>query len=147
MAQWPNNLMPIPLSSLPALNASLNATSAVLLTTGWFLIRSGRIQAHRRCMISACVTSTLFLISYVIYHAQIGSKPYPGTGVMRTVYFSILIPHVLLAATVVPLAITTLLRGLRRDDIRHRRIAKITLPIWLFVSVTGVIVYVMLYVT
>jgi uncharacterized membrane protein YozB (DUF420 family) len=135
------------LSSLPALNASLNATSAILLTIGWFLIHSGRIEAHRRVMIAACVTSTLFLISYVTYHAQIGSKPFPGTGLIRIVYFSILIPHVVLAAAVVPLAIMTLLRGLRRDDIRHRRIAKITLPLWLFVSVTGVIVYVMLYVT
>jgi uncharacterized membrane protein YozB (DUF420 family) len=128
------------LSSLPALNASLNATSAILLTIGWWLIHSrrpGRINAHRRVMISACVTSTLFLISYVIYHAQIGSKPYPGTGAMRIVYFSILIPHVVLAATVVPLALITLTRGLRRDDARHRRIAKITLPIWWFVSVTG----------
>lgn len=134
------------LSSLPALNASLNATSAMLLTIGWFLIRSGRIEAHHRAMISACVTSTLFLISYVTYHAQIGSKPFPGTGLIRIVYFSILIPHVVLAAVVVPLAVMTLLRGLRRDDTRHRRIAKITLPLWLFVSVTGVIVYVMLYV-
>ena len=133
------------LSSLPALNASLNATSAVLLTIGWFLIRARRIRAHRRMMITACVTSTLFLISYVTYHAQIGSKPFPGTGPIRIVYFSILIPHVVLAATVVPLAVVTLLRGLRRDDVRHRRIARITLPLWLFVSVTGVIVYAMLY--
>jgi len=133
------------LSSLPALNASLNATSAVLLTIGWFLIRARRIRAHRRMMITACVTSTLFLISYVTYHAQIGSKPFPGTGPIRIVYFSILIPHVVLAATVVPLAVVTLLRGLRRDDARHRRIARITLPLWLFVSVTGVIVYAMLY--
>ena len=133
------------LSSLPALNASLNATSAVLLTIGWFLIRARRIRAHRRMMITACVTSTLFLICYVTYHAQIGSKPFPGTGPVRIVYFSILIPHVVLAATVVPLAVVTLLRGLRRDDVRHRRIARITLPLWLFVSVTGVIVYAMLY--
>ncbi len=133
------------LADLPALNATLNATSALLLTTGWLLIRSGRIAAHRRFMIAAFVTSSLFLISYVVYHAQIGSKPYPGTGVLRTVYFSILIPHVTLAAAVVPLAITTLSRGLRRLDDRHRRIARWTLPLWLFVSVTGVIVYLMLY--
>ena len=132
-------------SSLPALNASLNALSAILLTTGWLLIRSGRIAAHRRAMIAACVTSALLLVSYVTYHVQIGSKPFPGTGLIRLVYFSILIPHVVLAAAVVPLAVVTLLRGLRRDDVRHRRIAKITLPIWWFVSVTGVIVYVMLY--
>jgi uncharacterized membrane protein YozB (DUF420 family) len=131
--------------TLPALNATLNATSAVLLTTGWLFIKSGRIAAHRRCMISAFVTSSLFLISYVVYHAQSGSKPFPGTGFARYVYFSILIPHVTLAAAVVPLAIITLRRGLRRDDDRHRRLARWTLPIWLFVSVTGVIVYVMLY--
>ena len=133
------------LSDLPVLNATLNATSAVLLTTGWFLIRARRIDAHRRCMIAAFVTSSLFLISYVTYHAQFGSKPYTGMGVMRIVYFTILIPHVILAAAVVPLALITLRRGLRRDDARHRRLARITLPIWLFVSVTGVMVYVMLY--
>ena len=111
----------------------------------WFLIKARRIEAHRRVMLAAFATSALFLISYVIYHAQIGSKPFPGTGVIRTVYFAILIPHVVLAAAVLPLAILTLRRGLRRDDRRHRRIARITLPIWLFVSVTGVIVYLMLY--
>ena len=132
-------------TDLPHLNAALNATAAVLLTTGWFLIKSGRIKAHRRCMIAAFVTSALFLISYVTYHAQVGSKPFPGTGIVRTIYFSILIPHVLLAAAVLPLAIVTLRRGLRRDDARHRRLARITLPIWLFVSVTGVVVYGMLY--
>ena len=130
---------------LPTLNAILNATSAVLLSCGWLMIRSGRIDAHRRFMIAACTTSTMFLISYVVYHSHAGSKPYPGTGILRTVYFSILIPHVILAAAVVPLAWTTLRRGLRRDDVRHRRIARWTLPLWLFVSVTGVIVYVMLY--
>ena len=131
--------------TLPALNATLNAASAALLTTGWFFIKPGNVTAHRRCMISAFVASSLFLISYVIYHAQAGSKPYPGTGAMRYVYFSILIPHVTLAAVVLPMAIITLGRGLRREDIRHRRLARWTLPIWLFVSVTGVIVYVMLY--
>ena len=133
------------LSDLPALNAALNATSAVLLTTGWFLIRARRIQAHRRCMLAAFTTSSLFLISYVVYHAQVGSKPFPGTGVARVVYFSILIPHVVLAAAVLPMAIVTLTRGLKRQDARHRPIARWTLPIWLFVSVTGVVVYVMLY--
>lgn len=133
------------LTALPTLNATLNATSAVLLTTAWFLIKSRRIEAHRRCMIAAFVTSSLFLVSYVIYHAQAGSKPYLGTGVMRVVYFTILIPHVVLAAAVLPLAIVTLRRGLRRDDVRHRRLARITLPLWLFVSVTGVVVYAMLY--
>jgi uncharacterized membrane protein YozB (DUF420 family) len=135
----------MPVSSLPALNATLNATSAILLTIGWFLIKARRIQAHRRCMIAAFTSSSLFLTSYLIYHAQVGSKPYPGTGVMRTIYFSILIPHVVLAAAVLPMAILTLRRGLRRDDARHKRLARITLPLWLFVSVTGVVVYVMLY--
>lgn len=133
------------ISDLPALNAALNATSAVLLTTGWVLIKSHRIAAHRRCMIAAFVTSSLFLTSYLVYHAHIGSKPYPGTGLMRTIYFSILIPHVSLAAVVLPMALVTLSRGLRRQDDRHRRIARWTLPLWLFVSVTGVIVYFMLY--
>jgi uncharacterized membrane protein YozB (DUF420 family) len=132
-------------ADLPALNATLNGTSAILLTIGWRHIRAGRIGAHRRCMIAAFVVSTLFLISYVIYHAQAGSTPYPGTGAMRAIYFSILIPHILLAAAVPPLAIVTLSRGLRRADERHRRIARWTLPVWLFVSVTGVIVYLMLY--
>ena len=133
------------IADLPTLNAALNATSTVLLVTAWFLIKARRIEAHRRVMLAAFGTSALFLISYVIYHAQIGSKPFPGTGLIRTIYFAILIPHVILAAAVLPLAILTLRRGLRRDDKRHRRIARITLPIWLFVSVTGVIVYVMLY--
>jgi putative membrane protein len=135
----------VPASSLPALNATLNATSAILLTIGWFHIKARRIRTHRRFMISAFISSSLFLLSYVIYHAQVGSKPFPGTGVARTIYFSILIPHVTLAAVVLPMAIVTLRRGLRRDDSRHRRLARVTLPLWLFVSVTGVIVYVMLY--
>ncbi|MEZ5316622.1 MAG: DUF420 domain-containing protein [Vicinamibacterales bacterium] len=132
-------------TDLPALNATLNAISAVLLVAAWVQIRARRIQAHRRLMISAFVTSALFLTSYVVYHAQAGSKPFPGTGIARTIYFAILIPHVVLAAVVLPLAIVTLRRGLRRDDARHRRIARWTLPLWLFVSVTGVVVYLMLY--
>jgi uncharacterized membrane protein YozB (DUF420 family) len=96
-------------------------------------------------MIAAFVASSLFLVSYLTYHSHIGSKPFPGTGAIRVVYFSILIPHVVLAAVVLPLAVVTLTRGLRRQDDRHRRIARWTLPLWLFVSVTGVIVYVMLY--
>jgi uncharacterized membrane protein YozB (DUF420 family) len=133
------------LSYLPALNATLNAISAILLTIGWTYIKRGRIRQHRRCMIAAFTTSSLFLISYVVYHAQIGSKPFPGSGPIRVIYFLILIPHVVLAAVVLPMAIVTLRRGLRRDDDRHRRIAKWTLPLWLFVSVTGVVVYLMLY--
>ena len=132
-------------ADLPHLNATLNAVAGVLLTIGWILIRHRRVAAHRRCMIAACVTSALFLVSYVTYHAQVGSRPFPGTGIMRTVYFAVLIPHVVLAAAVLPLAIVTLRRGLVRDDRRHRRIARWTIPIWLFVSVSGVIVYLMLY--
>jgi uncharacterized membrane protein YozB (DUF420 family) len=132
-------------TDLPHLNAALNALSAILLTAGYSFIRAGQITAHKRCMISAFAVSALFLASYVTYHAQVGSRPFPGTGVARTIYFSILIPHVVLAAAVLPLALITLRRGLRRDDARHQRIARWTLPIWLFVSVTGVVVYLMLY--
>ncbi len=135
----------ISVSDLPHLNATLNAISALLLVTGFLLVKSGRINAHRRAMLGACAASALFLVSYVTYHAQVGSRPFPGTGAIRIVYFSVLIPHVLLAAAILPLAIVTVGRGLRRDDARHRRIARWTLPLWLFVSVTGVIVYVMLY--
>ena len=130
---------------LPALNAALNATSAILLTIGYIFIKQRRIAAHRRMMISAFVASGMFLTSYVIYHAQVGSKPFPGTGIARTIYFSILIPHVILAAVVLPMALITLRRGLVRNDQAHRRIARITLPLWLYVSITGVIVYLMLY--
>ena len=132
-------------TDLPTLNASLNALCTVLLLVAYMHIRGGRIEQHRKTMLAAFATSVLFLISYVTYHAQVGSKPFPGTGLLRTVYFAILIPHVILAAAVVPLALLTLRRGLRRDDERHRAIARWTLPIWLFVSVTGVIVSVMLY--
>jgi uncharacterized membrane protein YozB (DUF420 family) len=133
------------LSDLPALNASLNATAGVLLVIGYTLIRRGRIRQHRAVMITACAVSALFLTSYVIYHANIGSKPFPGRGPVRMVYFSILITHVVLAATVLPLAIVTLARGLRGRFERHIAIARWTFPIWLYVSVTGVIVYLMLY--
>ena len=133
------------ISSLPHLNALLNATATVLLVTGWLLIKRRRIQQHRAVMIAAVITSAAFLTSYVIYHANAGSKPFPGTGVIRTVYFAILIPHVILAAVSLPPILITFIRGLRRDDQRHRRIARWTLPVWLYVSVTGVIVYVMLY--
>ncbi|NQW05375.1 MAG: DUF420 domain-containing protein [Acidobacteria bacterium] len=132
-------------TDLPALNASLNALCTVLLVIAVMHVKAGRIEQHRRTMLMAFTTSVLFLVSYVAYHAQVGSKPFLGTGLIRTVYFAILIPHVILAAAVVPLALVTLRRGLRRDDARHRAIAKWTFPIWLFVSVTGVIVYLMLY--
>lgn len=133
------------IADLPLLNASLNATSAVLLVVGYILIRRGRVRLHRAAMIAACVVSTLFLTSYVIYHAHVGSRPFPGRGWIRTVYFIVLITHVVLAAAVPPLAAVTLVRGLRARFDRHVAIARWTLPIWLYVSVTGVIVYVMLY--
>ena len=133
------------LRDLPALNAGLNATSAALLTLGFFLIRNGRREAHKRAMLAALCCSSLFLVSYLVYHAQVGSVRFRGQGPVRTVYFAILISHTILAVTVVPLALVTLVRALQARFDRHRRIARITLPIWGYVSVTGVIVYWMLY--
>jgi len=135
----------ITVDDLPTLNATLNGISAVLLSVGYFFIRRKDRQRHKICMLSAFAMSVLFLISYVIYHAQVGSKPFPGQGAMRAIYFSVLIPHVLLAATIVPLALITLSRGLSNRIDPHRRIARWTLPIWLYVSVTGVMVYLLLY--
>ena len=132
-------------SDLPALNATLNAISGVLLVIGYVFIRRKQWRAHRACMLAAVVMSALFLTSYVIYHAQVGSVPFKGTGWIRTVYFSVLIPHVILAAAMVPPVLITVSRGLSGRYDKHRRIARWTLPVWLFVSVTGVIVYVMLY--
>lgn len=134
------------LSDLPTLNAALNGTAALLLLAGYGFIRRGRIDGHRLSMLAATATSALFLTSYVIYHANVGSRPYTGTGWLRPLYFSILITHVVLAAALGPLVIVTLSRALRGRFDRHRRIARWTLPIWLYVSVTGVVVYVMLYV-
>ena len=130
---------------LPTVNATLNATAAILLLTGYSLIRRKRIQAHKRVTLTAFGVSIAFLICYVVYHAQVGSVPYQKTGFLRTIYFSILITHITLAATVPVLAIITLRRALRGDFVRHRKIARWTFPIWLYVSVTGVIVYLMLY--
>ena len=132
-------------TDLPALNATLNATSAVFLVTGYILIRRRDRARHQACMIAALVVTGLFLTSYVIYHLQVGSVPFKGTGVMRTVYFAVLIPHVILAVCIVPLVIITVSRGLSARYDQHRRIARLTLPLWLYVSVTGVIVYLMLY--
>ena len=132
-------------TDLPALNATLNATSAVLISIGWVLIKRGRRAAHRNVMIAACVTSALFLVSYLTYHAQVGSVRFTKTGAIRTVYLSILLTHTVLAAVIVPLVLVTLSRGLSAKYDRHRRIARWTMPIWLYVSITGVIVYVMLY--
>jgi uncharacterized membrane protein YozB (DUF420 family) len=135
----------VTVSDLPLVNATLNATCFVLLTTGYVLIRRGRIAQHRAVMIAAFCTSVIFLISYLTYHAQIGSKPFPGQGPVRYLYFTILLTHTILAAAIVPLVLITLSRGLKRRDDRHRAIARWTLPIWIYVSVTGVIVYLMLY--
>jgi uncharacterized membrane protein YozB (DUF420 family) len=135
----------ISVRDLPTVNAVLNATAAVLLVWGYSLIRRKQIQTHRKVMLAAFVTSCLFLVCYLIYHFQVGSVRFPKTGSIRVVYLSILATHTLLAAAVPPLAIITLRRGLGGRYDRHRRIARWTLPIWLYVSVTGVVVYLMLY--
>ena len=132
-------------AQLPAVNAILNGTAALLIVVGIYLIKSGRQRAHRAVMISAVVASSLFLISYLTYHAHIGSKHFPGHGVARTIYFSILLTHTVLAAVVVPLVLITLTRGLKGHFDRHRPIARWTYPVWLYVSLTGVVIYVMLY--
>jgi uncharacterized membrane protein YozB (DUF420 family) len=132
-------------SDLPALNATLNGLAAIFLTAGYVQIRRGRRDVHKRCMLAALVTSALFLVSYVIYHLNVGSRPFPGQGLIRVIYFAILITHVVLAATTLPLALVTAARGLKGQYSRHVRIARWTLPIWLYVSVTGVVIYLMLY--
>ncbi len=131
--------------TLPTLNAALNATSAVLLALGFAFIRRGRWKVHRAFMLSAFATSTAFLVSYLYYHAQVGTTPFAGQGWVRPVYFTILLTHTVLAVAVVPLALVTLARALRARFDRHRRIARWALPLWLYVSVTGVVVYLMLY--
>ena len=128
-----------------AFNASLNAASAVLLATGYMFIRRGRVLAHKTCMILALVVSLAFLVSYVLYHVRVGSVPFSGQGWIRPVYFAILGSHTVLAVTIVPLAAITLVRALREQFDRHRRIARWTLPLWFYVSVTGVVIYVLLY--
>ena len=139
--------MPIPAqyAIFPVINASLNGVSAVLLLVGRWFISKGRVASHRATMITAVITSTLFLISYLYYHAHVGSVRFQGTGWSRPVYFTILISHVILAAAIVPLVIITLIRALRERFDRHRAIARWTFPLWLYVSVTGVLVYFMLY--
>ncbi len=140
-------------SLLPTVNAVLNGTSAVLLACGYVAIRRRErarlddpaVRRHRGFMLAAFVTSLLFLVSYTIYHAQAGSHPFPGRGAARPIYFAILISHVTLAALILPLALVTLARALRARYARHMRIARWTLPLWLYVSVTGVVIYVMLY--
>jgi uncharacterized membrane protein YozB (DUF420 family) len=140
-----SRLFDVSLAALPALNATLNATSAVLLMIGWTLIRRGRVEQHRKVMIAAFCVSCAFLVSYLVYHAQVGSVRFTKQGPIRVVYFAILLTHTVLAAVIVPLVLTSLRRGLKRQDVRHRAIARWTLPLWLYVSVTGVIVYLMLY--
>jgi putative membrane protein len=133
------------ISDLPTLNAILNSISAILLAIGFVFIRNKKITAHRTCMIAAFVTSSLFLISYLVYHYYHGATSFPGQGSARLIYFTILITHTTLAAAIVPLVFITFSRALKKRFDRHRRIARWTLPIWLYVSVTGVIVYLMLY--
>jgi len=133
------------LTDLPALNATLNATSAVLLASGYCFICRRQITAHKRCMIAACGTSALFLLSYLTYHYYVGSMPFRGQGWVRPLYFTILISHTVLAAVIVPLVLITVFRAWKADFHKHVPIARWTLPIWLYVSVTGVVIYLMLY--
>ncbi|HYJ09817.1 MAG TPA: DUF420 domain-containing protein [Polyangiaceae bacterium] len=130
---------------LPAINAALNSTALVLLLFGFYFIRRKNIVAHRRCMLSAFGVSGLFLVCYLIHHAQVGSVKYAGPYSLKTLYYGILIPHIPLAAAVVPMAIVTIRRGLRGDIEKHRPLARLLLPVWLFVSVSGVAIYFMLY--
>lgn len=137
--------MGLELSDLPTVDAALNATSAALLTLGYIFIRRGNVRAHKTCMLSAVGTSAVFLACYLTYHYFYGTTRFPGHGAVRPVYFTILISHTVLAAAIVPLVVTTLYRALRGRFALHRRIARWTLPAWLYVSVTGVVVYWMLY--
>ncbi len=130
---------------LPTVNATLNATSAVLLFAGWRAIRARRIELHRRLMISACAVSALFLVCYLTRVALTGTHRFPGDGALRTVYLVVLATHTVLAAVTAPLVLRTLWLPLRERFADHRRIARVTLPVWMYVSVTGVAVYVMLY--
>ena len=133
------------ISDLPLLNATLNGIAAILLVTGYLFIKQGRRRQHQWCMLGALTTSALFLVSYVTYHLHAGSRPFPGQGPIRVVYFAILITHVILAAVIVPLALLTAVRGLRSQFDKHVRIARWTFPVWVYVSVTGVVIYLMLY--
>jgi putative membrane protein len=135
----------IPLAALPALNACLNAASAVLLSTGFLAIRRRRVRLHRACMVAAFATSVVFLASYLTYHLQAGTTRFPGQGWVRPVYFAILGTHTVLAALIPPLALVTLGFAVRARFARHVRLARWTLPTWLYVSVTGVVIYLMLY--
>ena len=132
-------------SVLPHLNAGLNALSFLLLLAGFYFIRRGRVSAHRTAMVAALSVSGLFLVSYVVYHYNYGSVRFTGQGAVRTFYFAVLVTHVILAAAIVPLVVMTVRRAFRADYLRHRRVARWTYPLWLYVSVTGVVVYLMLY--
>ncbi len=133
------------ITDLPAVNAALNATSGVLLVLAFRAIRARAIERHRRLMLAAAATSTVFLVSYLVYHAHVGSVRFTGQGPVRAVYFTILISHTILAAAILPMVLRTLYLGLKRRDDAHRRLARWTFPFWLYVSVTGVVIYVMLY--
>ncbi len=133
------------IADLPAVNATLNGTSAVLLLLAYRAIRSGDVERHKRWMVAAAATSAIFLVSYVVYHAHVGSVRFRGQGPVRTAYFAILISHTILAVAIVPMVLRTLYLGLRRRDETHRRIARWTFPLWLYVCVTGVVIYTMLY--
>jgi putative membrane protein len=133
------------ISYLPHVNACLNSASAILLFSGYSFIRKNNVTAHRNCQVSAFVVSTVFLISYLVYHFNHGTTRFTGQGIARPIYFTILTTHTILAIVIVPLILITFYRALRGDFARHRRIARITLPLWLYVSITGVIVYLMLY--
>ena len=137
----------ISVSDLPGVNATLNATSTVLLTLGYYFVRRRQLTAHKRCMLGAFVTSALFLASYLVYHFQVlpGSVRFAGTGWLRSLYYAILLTHIVLAAAILPLALVTLSRALKERFDKHRQIARWTLPLWLYVSVTGVVIYWMLY--
>ena len=137
--------MPTLISYLPHLNACLNGTSAVLLLAGYLSIRAGKVATHRACQISALVVSSLFLASYLTYHYFHGTTRFQGTGLARPFYFTVLTSHTILAIVIVPLIIVTFIRAFRLDFVRHRKIARVTLPLWFYVSITGVIVYLMLY--
>ena len=142
---WPKGAAPENPLLLPTLNASLNAVASVCLLLGYAHIRRKNVSAHRACMLGAFGASSLFLVTYLMHHAQVGSVPFRGTGLVRWIYLAILIPHIVLAAGIVPLALLTLYRGYTGRVTSHRKIARYTLPLWLYVSVSGVIVYAMLY--
>lgn len=135
----------IELSAFPAINAALNGASALLLVAGYGLIRKKQVQAHAACMIAAFIVSCLFLVSYLYYHFHHGSTPFQGKGTVRLIYFALLLSHTVLAAAVPPLALVTLRRAFRGEIQKHVRVARVAFPVWLYVSVTGVVIYAMLY--